>query len=72
MRLSLNNIYTFKIQCNIWKGFDLKNEMIVLTISWRGLSSILSLLRKEFNEFYNTPAQMQDSIYMYHVALKEL
>ena len=29
----------------------------------QGLSSILSLFRKEFNKFNNTEAQMLDSIY---------
>ena len=33
----------------------------------RGLSSILSLFRNEFNKFNNTGAQMLDSIY--HVTL---
>ena len=36
----------------------------------RGLPSILSLFRNEFNEFNNTGAQMLDSIY--HMALKLL
>ena len=36
----------------------------------RGLSSILSLFRNEFNKFNNTGAQMLDSIY--HMALKLL
>ena len=34
----------------------------------RGLSSILSLFRNEFNKFNNTGGRMQDSIY--HMALK--
>ena len=34
----------------------------------RGLSSILSLLRKEFSKFNNTGARMLDSIY--HMTLK--
>ena len=34
----------------------------------RGLPSILSLFRKEFNEFNNTGARMLDSIY--HMTLK--
>ena len=36
----------------------------------RGLPSILSLFRKEFNEFNNTEAQMLDSIY--HMTFKLL
>ena len=36
----------------------------------RGLLSILSLFRKEFNKFYNTQARMLDSIY--HMTLKQL
>ena len=34
----------------------------------RGLPSILSLFRNEFNKFNNTESQMLDSIY--HVTLK--
>ena len=34
----------------------------------RGLPSILSLFRNEFNEFNNTRARMLDSIY--HITLK--
>ena len=36
----------------------------------RGLSSILSLFRNEFNKFNNTGATMSD--YMYHTTLKLL
>ena len=36
----------------------------------RGLPSILSLFRNEFNTFYNTRARMLDSIY--HVTLRLL
>ena len=36
----------------------------------RGLSSISSLFRNEFNRFYNTGARMLDSIY--HMTLKIL
>ena len=36
----------------------------------RGLSSILSLFRNEFNKFNNTGAQLLDSIY--HMTLKHL
>ena len=36
----------------------------------RGLSSFLSLFRKEFNTFNNTRAQMLDSIY--HMTIKSL
>ena len=36
----------------------------------RGLQSILSLFRKEFNKFNNTGARMLDSIY--HMTLKHL
>ena len=36
----------------------------------RGLSSILSLFRKEFNKFNNTGSQILDSIY--HMTLKKL
>ena len=36
----------------------------------RGLPSIVSLFRNEFNEFNNTGAQMLDSIY--HMTLKLL
>ena len=36
----------------------------------RGLSSILSLFRYEFNKFNNTRARMLDSIY--HMALRSL
>ena len=36
----------------------------------RGLPSILSLLRNELNEFYNTRARMLDSIY--HMTLSLL
>ena len=36
----------------------------------RGLPSILSLFRNEFNEFNNTRAQMLDSIY--HMTLRML
>ena len=36
----------------------------------RGLASILSLFRNEFNKFSNTGARMTDSIY--HVALELL
>ena len=36
----------------------------------RGLPSILSLLRNEFNKFNNTRARMLDSIY--HMALRLL
>ena len=36
----------------------------------RGLPSILSLLRNEFNEFNNTGARMLDSIY--HMKLRLL
>ena len=36
----------------------------------RGLSSILSLFRNEFNKFNNTRARMLDSIY--HMALRLL
>ena len=36
----------------------------------RGLLSILSLFRKEFNKFNNTRAQMLDSIYLMTNTLK--
>ena len=36
----------------------------------RGLPSILSLFRNEFNKFNNTRARMLDSIY--HMALRSL
>ena len=36
----------------------------------RGLQSILSLFRNEFNKFHNTRAQMLDSIY--HMTLRIL
>ena len=36
----------------------------------RGLQSILSLFRNEFNKFNNTRARMQDSIY--HMTLRLL
>ena len=36
----------------------------------RGLSSILSLFRNEFNKFKNTGARMLDSIY--HMTLRSL
>ena len=35
----------------------------------RGLSSILSPFRNEFNKFNNTGAQMWDSIYHYDIKL---
>ena len=45
----------------------------------RGLPSILSLFRNEFNKFYSTKAQMLDSIYhiinitlKYHFSLKNV
>ena len=48
---------------NLLKGFGKRDKM-------RGLPSILSLFRNEFNKFNNTGAQMLDSIY--HMALKIL
>ena len=36
----------------------------------RGLPSILSLIRNEFNKFNNTRAQMLDSIYHMTITLK--
>ena len=42
--------------------FNLLNELGKID-KMRGLLTILSLFRNEFNKFYNTRAQMLDSIY---------
>ena len=48
---------------NLFKEFGKRDQM-------RGLSSILSLFRYEFNAFNKTEARLLDSIY--HMALKLL
>ena len=49
--------------CNLLKELGKSDKM-------RGLSSILSLFRNEFNKFNNTRARMLDSIY--HMTLRLL
>ena len=45
-----------QVLLNLLKEFGKRDKM-------RGLPSILSLFRKEFNKFNNTRARMLDSIY---------
>ena len=54
-----------QVSLNLLNELRKRNKM-------RGLPSILSLFRNEFNKFNNPRAQMLDSTFIYHMTLRLL
>ena len=71
----LINCYSFKKTNDLHRGSCMSAHVLLNLLNelgkrdkMRGLPSILSLFRNEFNKFNNTRAQMSDSIY--HMTLR--
>ena len=77
MRWKNSSVKEGSTDCKIYRGSYMSAHVLLNLLNelgkrdkMRGLSSILSLFRKEFNKFNNTRARMLDSIY--HMTLRLL
>ena len=75
VHLNFINCYSFKKSNDLHRGFCMSAHVLLNLLNelgkrdkMRGLPSILSLFRNEFNKFNNTRAQMLD--FIYHMALR--